>query len=174
MYVADYVRFGSIGGRNVQTLCIALDLAEEMEKEELVSYLNGLCLACPNRSVGDLLFGLVNIKVGEEFLKSLGLDRSRPFSSLTEQEKEKIAKTLKNWRFSVKGLPGWDKAQITAGGVPLSEVQLHTMQSCKMPGLYFVGEMLDAHGECGGYNLNFAWVTGILAGQAAAENKITI
>ncbi len=174
MYLADYFRFGQIDGKKIQQFSIVLDLAEDKQIDQLTAYFSDLCHAHPNRSLGDLLAGFLNIKVGEELLKSLGFNRSRSFSTLQPAELLKIAQTIKAWRFSVTALPDWDKAQVTAGGIPLAEIQLPAMQSRKMPNLYFAGEILDVHGECGGYNLNFAWATGILAGKAAAKNTIIL
>ncbi|WP_099204528.1 NAD(P)/FAD-dependent oxidoreductase [Scatolibacter rhodanostii] len=172
--VADFMRFGLVKGKKYKNLTIVLDLAENIEEHTLKNYLKQSCQSYPNRDVGDLLNGVINMKIGEELLKSLKFNRSRPFSSLTNAEIELIVKTLKAWRFSVSGLGDWEKAQVTAGGVPLSEIQTHTMQSSKMQGFYLTGEVLDVHGDCGGFNLHFAWVSGLLAGKAAAKNIIII
>ena len=72
-------------------------------------------------------------------------------------------------RFRVRALKGWNEAQITCGGVSLDEVDMATMESMKVPGLYFTGEVLDIQEQCGGYNLNNAWVTGIRAGEAISD-----
>ena len=63
-----------------------------------------------------------------------------------------------------KGTNSFDKAQVCSGGIPLNEINIKTMESLKQKGLYLVGEILDVDGECGGYNLGFAWLSGILAG----------
>ena len=76
---------------------------------------------------------------------------------------------MKAWRFTITGTKGFQDAQITAGGVPLREVDGWTMRSRKVENLYLAGEMLNVHGDCGGYNLHFAWATGLTAGSAAAE-----
>ena len=66
------------------------------------------------------------------------------------------------------GTQGFEAAQVTAGGVDLREVDPATMESRKCPGLYFAGEILDVDGICGGYNLQWAWCSGMAAGRAAA------
>ena len=75
-------------------------------------------------------------------------------------------------RFEVKGLKGWNEAQVTAGGVSLAEVDPLTMESKIVPGLFFSGEVLDYDGPCGGYNLHHAWLTGIRAGKGMADRCI--
>ena len=68
-----------------------------------------------------------------------------------------------------QGPLSWEQAQTTGGGVPLSEIDPETCMSRRRRGLFLTGELLDAAGHCGGYNLNWAWNTGILAGQAAVQ-----
>lgn len=82
---------------------------------------------------------------------------------------ESLAAALKDLRFDIKGTKGWADAQVTSGGVPLEELDPDTMESLKIPGLYFTGEITDYDGPCGGYNLSHAFRTGMLAGAAASE-----
>lgn len=82
---------------------------------------------------------------------------------------ESLAAALKALRFKPRKLRGWDHAEVTRGGVPLYEIDPQTMESIIVPGLYFAGEILDYDGQCGGYNLQHAWMTGIKAGRAMAE-----
>lgn len=72
-------------------------------------------------------------------------------------------------RVCVTGSRGFEQAQVTAGGIPLGEVKKETMESKKIPGLYLTGELLDVDGICGGYNLQWAWSTGFLAGTDAGR-----
>ncbi|MBQ2160435.1 MAG: NAD(P)/FAD-dependent oxidoreductase, partial [Firmicutes bacterium] len=72
-------------------------------------------------------------------------------------------------RLKVKGLKGWNEAQVTSGGVVLEEVDPQTMESTVVPGLFLTGEVLDYDGPCGGYNLHHAWLTGIKAGKGLAR-----
>ena len=84
-------------------------------------------------------------------------------------EPEDRLNALRNFKLTVKGLKGWNEAQVTAGGVKLEEVNMDTMESMIVPDLYLSGEVLDYDGPCGGFNLNFAWYTGITAGHAMAD-----
>lgn len=76
---------------------------------------------------------------------------------------------LKNWKFEIKGYVGYERCVVTAGGVDLSEVSRKTLESKKIPGLYFAGELLDLDGDTGGYNLQIAFSTGALAGYSAGK-----
>ena len=100
---------------------------------------------------------------------SLAEDETLYSFYLTGKELSVLTDTLKNWRFTVTGTQGWDAAQVTGGGVPLKEVDVESMQSLKIPGLYLAGEILDVVGDCGGFNLHWAWCSGMRAGQSAAE-----
>ena len=95
-----------------------------------------------------------------------------PIAALIERKTDDIDERidlLRNFNLTVKGLKGWNEAQVTSGGVSLDEVDMNTMESKLVPDLYFTGEVLDYDGPCGGYNLNFAWYTGIVCGHAMAK-----
>ena len=80
----------------------------------------------------------------------------------------RIAHCLKEWHFPIIGKGDWRTAQVTCGGIAAAEVH-STLESVKYKGLYFTGEALDLHGDCGGYNLNWAWASGWWAGTHAAK-----
>ena len=80
------------------------------------------------------------------------------------------AAAIKNWQLDVTGVKGWRDAQATYGGVALDEIDMETMESRLVPGLYFAGEIIDAQGPCGGFNLQNAWETGLKAAHAAANS----
>ena len=81
-----------------------------------------------------------------------------------------LAKALKNWKFEVEGYVGYERCVVTAGGVNLEEIAAKTLESKLTPGLYFAGEILDLDGDTGGYNLQTAFSTGLLAGINAAKS----
>ena len=92
-----------------------------------------------------------------------------PFVSANNPTLDNLAETLKNWRFNIVDYVGYRRAVVTAGGVNLDEVVSKTMSSRHIQGLFFAGEVLDMDGDTGGYNLQFAFSTGALAGRSAAE-----
>jgi hypothetical protein len=93
-----------------------------------------------------------------------------PLSSMTKDERRRIVRALVETPLPVVRDRGFDYAEVTAGGVPLSEVDLSTMHSRKCDGLYLCGEILDVDGRIGGYNFQWAWASGRLAGQHAARS----
>ena len=104
----------------------------------------------------EVLIGILNEKLADEF------------HSITENEKE-LARRIKCFSSTITGTKGFDHCQVCAGGVPLTEIDPSTMESKKTKGLYLAGELLDVDGACGGYNLQWAWASGYLAGKRAAE-----
>lgn len=149
--------------------CTALvDLFPDWEKEALFQELKQR--QQQQSTLETLLLGTVHKRLAYAVLKSAGLQPlSRATASLTKGELHRLADTLKAWRFPVTGTQGWENAQVTGGGVPLGEVDAVTMQSRMQPGLYLAGELLDVAGDCGGFNLHWAWCSGIRAGKAAAK-----
>lgn len=123
------------------------------------------------RSVHDSFIGIINKKIIPILLKESGVDNiHKPCWELNWNEKEAIYKLLKSWEFEVTGTNGFNNAQVTAGGVNTLEVNPNTLQSKIVPNLYFSGEILDVDGDCGGFNLQWAWASGFTAGKSAAEN----
>ncbi len=90
-------------------------------------------------------------------------------SDLRREDRRELVHALIELPLPVVGHRGWEVAEVTAGGIPLQEIDYRTMESRKAAGLYLAGEMLDCDGRLGGFNLQWAWSTGYLAGRAAAE-----
>ena len=101
-------------------------------------------------------------------LKHAGIDSTTVAGQLQRGSRRKLIHTLTALVLPVVQHRGWNYAEVTAGGVPLSEVDFRTMQSRKVPGVYLAGEVLDCDGRIGGFNFQWAWATGYLAGRAAA------
>lgn len=169
VYAAEFFAKGKINGRPYKALACALDCLPDWTFNEITDYLNEIRVSFPNRMAGDMLMGLMNMKIGYAMVQAAAIDPARSVKFVTPGQIQKLAALIKSWRFDVTGTKSWNDAQITAGGVPLSEVDSMTMESKKTRGLYLAGEMLNIHGDCGGYNLHFAWSTGLAAGKDAAE-----
>ena len=117
-----------------------------------------------------ILWVLLNKKLVPVILKEAGIeDINKPAGSITIKERNKILDILKDWRFEVIGTNSWSSAQVTAGGIDVKEINGKTMESKIVPGLYFAGEIVDIDGDCGGYNLQWAWSTGFVAGENASK-----
>lgn len=92
---------------------------------------------------------------------------SKPINQTSDKELKEIAAGLHAWEVLPKGTEGFDTAEVTAGGVDTGDLSSKTMEAKKVPGLYFIGEVVDVTGELGGYNLHWAWASGFAAGQFA-------
>ncbi len=93
--------------------------------------------------------------------------QSRPMIHYSERELKKIAHQLHHWELRPAGTEGYQKAEVTLGGIETDELSSKTMEAKKVPGLYFAGEVVDVTGQLGGYNLQWAWASGFVAGQYA-------
>lgn len=124
------------------------------------------------KSVSDALVGLFDKRVIRILLKEAGLSGSEDAVLTTKSGIRRLAGAIKGLRVHITGSGGYDKAQTTAGGVSLEEIDKVTMESKIRKGLYLCGEVLDADGECGGFNLTWAWASGIRAGRFAARRVV--
>ena len=115
--------------------------------------------------------GVLEIGPGIGVLTQAAGIRSRvPVSDLTDEELRAVCDNVKAFEIFVTEPLGMESAQVTAGGVHTQEFDSHTMESKLVPGLYACGEVLDVDGDCGGYNLQWAWSSGLLAGTHAGGN----
>ena len=97
------------------------------------------------------------------------VDPGAPASTLTRDQRRDLVRTLTEMPMPVTGDRGFTYAEVTAGGVPLDEIDLKTMESCAQPGLYVIGEICDVDGRIGGFNFQWAWASGFVAGSAAGK-----
>ncbi|MCD8342270.1 MAG: aminoacetone oxidase family FAD-binding enzyme [Clostridiales bacterium] len=147
---------------------LSVDLLPGGEEDALVRLMRERCSRFPETPLEDFLLGLIHKRLLYAVMKTAGVGPlSRPAGSLSPEELTELARGMKGWLLPVTGTLGWAQAQVTGGGVLLSEVD-ERFASKRCPGLYLAGEMLDAVGDCGGYNLHWAWCSGMTAGEAAA------
>ena len=118
----------------------------------------------------DLLTGILHNRLGRVLTQSVGISGYVPISQLEESEIEAVCKAVKGFDVTLTEPMGMDAAQVTAGGIVTKEFDPETMESKLVPGLYACGEVLDIDGDCGGYNLQWAWSSGRLAGTHAGGN----
>lgn len=112
----------------------------------------------------DIFVGMFHKAVGLAILKTSGIKPSAPCKDISEKEIKSLCRHIADWRFPCEINRDFQKAQVTAGGVKLSEIDPHTFEAKKHKGLYLIGEALDVDGDCGGYNLQFAFASGMCAG----------
>ena len=87
-------------------------------------------------------------------------------NQLSQKDLNEIAERLNSWQVRFSGTEGYDKAEVTLGGVSTTELSSQTMEATRVPGLFFIGEVVDVTGWLGGYNFQWAWASGYAAGQA--------
>ena len=147
-----------------EPLMIHLDLLRSLNTYQTEKLLAARSAAMPNLTTENLLTGMLQNRLGRTIVRYAGFDLNTPLSALRPRELKKIAGACKDFRLSCQGTNGFEQAQVTAGGIRTSEFKAETLESRLVPGLYAAGEVLDADGDCGGYNLQWAWSSGHLAG----------
>jgi len=142
---------------------IEIDFFPQLKSQQL----KDLCLILwqeESKKISFSLMGILKDRMPEVILSMMKIDSKKRISELTQNEKDKILKNLKSFKVE-PGIPRtFNEAVVAAGGIPVSEIDSLTMESTIMPGLFITGEMLDIDGDSGGFNLQFAWSTGALAG----------
>ncbi len=152
-----------------QTLTLELDFLPGQKEDWLDEWLRVETAAAGKKLLAALLGTLLPRRLGDALLIQSGLPVDRKAAALSKPDRFRLVTGIKRLRLPIAGTLGFGKAEVTAGGVALDEVDSRTMQSKKVPGLYLAGELLDLDGPIGGYNFQAAWSTGWLAGSAAAR-----
>jgi predicted Rossmann fold flavoprotein len=149
---------------------VALDLFPHLDLDQLDGVLKDRLAQQGRKPLDKGLIGLLNKRLIPVVLAQAGIrDASQASAAVTAQERRRLSALLKDWSFDVTGSQSWHDAQVAAGGVPLDEVNPETLESLRQPGFYLCGEVLDVDGDCGGFNLQWAWSSGWVAGRHAAE-----
>ena len=148
---------------------IKVDLMPDFPKEELSEFLIERTKILSHLKAEDFLTGFLHKALGQYVLGRCGISASLPASKLGKNEISILTKELKELSFTVDSVLGKEQSQVTSGGALLSEFNPKTLESKKHRGLYCIGEALDCVGDCGGYNLHWAWATAYIAGKAVSE-----
>lgn len=165
MQVSGRIARGIDAG-NCEELVINFVPSISGDVDGFINYLDGLASRVSDRTVSNILDNLLNYKLGNAILDEVKINGNIKYKDLTYHDKMKIAREIVEFRIRISGTNTFNDAQVCSGGVSLLEVNLNTMESVKVKNLYVVGEVLDIDGDCGGYNLTIAWITGILAGMS--------
>ncbi len=147
---------------------IRIDLVNEYSYEQLEELLINRANRMPKRTMEQLLIGFINSKLIIPILKTSNIDIHKNVSDMTKQERKEILKNLKQLTMKVTGTMDFKNSQVTAGGVEISEIEHQTLESKLVKNMYFCGEIINVDGACGGYNLQWAWSTGFVAGNASS------
>ena len=148
-------------------LTAVLDLCPCLSENEILLHLRARCARFPDLAPEDLLTGLLHNRLGRTVLRERGFPLTGRCGALSERELARIAAGIKAFRLPVLGAMDLSQAQVTAGGIVTAEFDPETLESRLVPGLYAAGEVLDVDGDCGGFNLQWAWSSGALAGTSA-------
>lgn len=144
---------------------IALDIMPEYSYTDISDMITKRVNTLGDIPLEDFFVGMLNKRVSQALLKHIGVEPlSRLASSLSRKEIQAISSIIKNFKLQIKGTSTWNNAQVTKGGADVSQFNADTMESKLVKGLYCCGEVLDVDGDCGGYNLQWAWSSGYIAG----------
>ena len=160
--IFDISRTAATGGDG---LTVTLDLFPDWAPREVLDWLRQRRQSAGDREAGTLLTGALHSRLGQMVCKAAGFTNQRA-AGLSDGDLRRIAAQVKGFTLPITGVCGFDQAQVTAGGLRCGEFDPRTMESRLVPGFYACGEVLDIDGDCGGYNLQWAWSSGRAAGAA--------
>lgn len=123
-----------------------------------------------NRTLDEFFTGMLNKRVGQVLFKLIGCSLRETAASLDDLKLKRLTALMKNWQFEVVGTTGFANSQVTSGGLDTNGFNPKTMEAKTAPGLYAIGEILDIDGDCGGFNLQWAWSSGFCAADAIGNS----
>lgn len=164
-------RYAAKGLYEKQSVMAELDFLPNMSDKEYEAFLSKRIQVQGYKTAEEFLTGIFNKKLIGLLLKASRIDIDTATSDVTEEQLKKLLYVSKHFRIEIQDTNGFEQAQVCAGGVCTSEIHAHTMESIYTNGLYLTGELLDIDGMCGGYNLQWAWSTGYIAGKHAAKGN---
>ena len=153
-----------------KTVTAVLDLMPAVSDKGLRARLMWQMHASPKWTMRMVLSGMMNSKLAACLLKCAGIDGGQPCCKVDDRALERLIALVKHHEVHINATNDFEQSQATAGGVDTREIEEKNMASKIVRGLYFTGELLDVDGICGGYNLQWAWATGILAGSDAGRS----
>jgi predicted Rossmann fold flavoprotein len=145
-------------------ITINIDLMPKFSKEKLSSFLQNRIKNISNRPLVLWLDGVLNQKLSKYLFGRLNLQKQYS-KQLNKKDILKLVYLIKNLTFDIVDTKGFDFAEVSAGGIDTTEINLNSFESKLQPNLYFLGELLDIDGDCGGYNLHFAFGSGYICGK---------
>ena len=168
--VMDASRFWTLTQETGESLDLYGNFLPGTTQEQARRWFMDQATSTPRRSLMKTLAQLVPERFAEALCLHIECDPQKAIAQLPRKDRERLVEALLKFRFPVERDRGWNYAEVTAGGVPLEEISFRTMESKLVPGLYLIGEILDCDGRIGGFNFQWAWATGFLAGRAVAKS----
>lgn len=158
-----------IGNKNIKGYRLCIDLKPALDEEKLDERILRDFTEQKNKSLKNSLNKLFPAKLIDEVIYQSKIDPEKKVNLLIKEERQRLVHTTKNLEYVISSTRGFNEAIITKGGVEVSQINPKTMESKKIKGLFFAGEVLDLDAFTGGYNLQIAWSTGYAAGEGAGE-----
>jgi hypothetical protein len=167
--ILDISQKASLALVNSQKVSLSLNLLPRFTADQLSEIFHQLITSVGNHTLETVLGGLIPAKTIAYLCEAVVINPSKTVSQLTPKETTKLTQLIQNWKFEVNGTHGFKHAEVSGGGVATKDINPQTMESNLVKGLYFAGEVLDIVGRRGGYNFNFAWASGMIAGRQMAK-----
>lgn len=142
----------------------SINFFPEFSQDKLIKLIKKRIESHPNRQIGNQFIGMLPKRLAPTILKYSDFNPDKKSTAISTREIDKIVSLLTDFRLKIDDILGWKLAQFTAGGIDVKEINPKTLQSKKTNNLYFCGEVIDIDGESGGYNLQWAWSSGFVAG----------
>ena len=162
-------RFAAKALYNKQEVTAVLNFMPQMSEEEFTVFLAERARLRPQKTAEEFLTGLFHKKMIALWVKCSRISKEKPLGTYSEEELRTLVRLIQQFEVNVEGTNSFEQAQVCCGGVSTEEVKEDTLESSYVPGVYFAGEILDVDGICGGYNLQWAWSSGWIAGREAAD-----
>ncbi|RDU23071.1 BaiN/RdsA family NAD(P)/FAD-dependent oxidoreductase [Anaerosacchariphilus polymeriproducens] len=166
--VMQISRFASLELLKYKKVSAILDFNPQMNEEELKHYLKNRFKHSRNKTAEECFIGFINKKLGNVLLKESGINLNQNANGIKFEQIEVLVKKIKTFSIDIIAANSFENAQVTAGGISTTEINNKTLESKLVSQLFFAGEMIDIDGTCGGYNLQWAWSSGYVAGIHAA------
>ena len=160
--VFDISRAASVNGPGLE---LRLDFMRGYEKDKVTALLKERRAFLPGLPAAEIFTGILHNRLGRMAAKYAALPATLPLGELDDAAIERASEAVKCFSMKLSGTEGFDSAQVTAGGIKTGGIDPETLQSWFMPGLFICGELLDVDADCGGYNLQWAWASGYVAGR---------
>ena len=166
--VMDASRFWTLGHEQGETVEVYGNFVIGQTQEQMKSWFIAQATDNPRRSLLKTWAQQIPERFAEALCSHVECDPKTAVAQLPRKNRDRLLAALTKFPFPIEQDRGWNYAEVTAGGVPLEEINFRTMESKLVPGLYLIGEILDCDGRIGGFNFQWAWATGFLAGRAVA------
>lgn len=173
-FVSEFFNMGSINSQHFNTISISIDFMPDFNLTDILNLLKKRINLYPNIEISDILSAMINKKLSIAIIKSLKLNPCKPaFNFNNSFTIRSIAKLIKNFNLSPTGTLSFKNAQAMAGGLDCSQFDPLTFESKIIEHLFAIGEVLDVVGDCGGFNLHFAWLSALICSNFIGESYDT-